>query len=139
MMTVCNMLIHGCVGEVICHDSFQPKAFTDGWKVNQALPLTGIPFYKTHEGREYRNPLPEKYRTLQRGSPYHQPIGQIITNLLKNIIMEALATLNNQRQFDFQNNGIEVMDLETLQRTYKENDIYGNPVRVSTTTRSSSA
>ena len=33
--------------------------------------------------------------------------------------MEALATLNNQRQFDFQNNGIEVMDLETLQRTYK--------------------
>ena len=43
--------------------------------------------------------------------------------------MEALATLNNQRQFDFQNNGIEVMDLETLQRTYKENDIYGNPVR----------
>ena len=40
--------------------------------------------------------------------------------------MEALATLNNQRQFDFQNNGIEVMDLETLQRTYKENDIYGN-------------
>ena len=39
--------------------------------------------------------------------------------------MEALATLNNQRQFDFQNNGIEVMDLETLQRTYKENDIYG--------------
>ena len=43
--------------------------------------------------------------------------------------MEALATLNNQKQFDFQNNGIEVMDLETLQRTYKENDIYGNPVR----------
>lgn len=43
--------------------------------------------------------------------------------------MGALATLNNQRQFDFQNNGIEVMDLETLQRTYKENDIYGNPVR----------
>ena len=43
--------------------------------------------------------------------------------------METLATLNSQRQFDFQNNGIEVMNLETLQRTYKENDIYGNPVR----------
>ena len=54
--------------------------------------------------------------------------------------MEALATLNNQRQFDFQNNGIEVMDLETLQRTYKENDIYGNPGQGNTTTtRSSSA
>ena len=43
--------------------------------------------------------------------------------------METLATLNSQKQFDFQNNGIEVMNLETLQRTYKENDIYGNPVR----------
>ena len=43
--------------------------------------------------------------------------------------METLAVLNNQKQFDFQNNGIEVMNLETLQRTYKENDIYGNPIR----------
>src|SRR5699024_4146492 len=91
--------------------------------------LDGNTFYKTHEGRGIQESSSGKYRTLQRGSPYHQPIGQIITNLLKNIIMEALATLNNQRQFDFQNNGIEVMDLETLQRTYKENDIYGNPVR----------
>lgn len=33
--------------------------------------------------------------------------------------MEALATLNNQRQFDFQNNGIEVKDLKTLLRTTK--------------------
>lgn len=41
----------------------------------------------------------------------------------------ATVTLDKQQQFDFQNNGVEVMDLETLQRTYKENDIYGNPVR----------
>ena len=41
----------------------------------------------------------------------------------------ATMTLNKQQQFDFQNNGVEVMDLDTLQRTYKENDIYGNPVR----------
>ena len=33
--------------------------------------------------------------------------------------MEALAVLEKQQQFDFQNNGIEVMNLETLQRTYK--------------------
>ena len=59
MMTVCNMLIHGCVGEVICHDSLQPKAFTDGWKVNQALPLTGIPSIRRMKEEEYRNPLPE--------------------------------------------------------------------------------
>ena len=41
----------------------------------------------------------------------------------------ATMTLNKQQQFDFQNNGVEVMDLETLQRTYKENDIYGNPIK----------
>ena len=32
-------------------------------------------------------------------------------------------------QFDFQNNNVEVMTLDTLRRTHKENDIYGNPVK----------
>ena len=50
-------------------------------------------------------------------------------NFIKFKIMEALAVLEKQQQFDFQNNGIEVMNLETLQRTYKENDIYGKPVQ----------
>ena len=31
--------------------------------------------------------------------------------------------------FDFQKNNIEILDLETLRRTHKENDIYGNPLR----------
>lgn len=43
--------------------------------------------------------------------------------------MTNVAVLEKQQQFDFQKNGIEVMDFQTLQRTYKENDIYGNPVR----------
>ena len=43
--------------------------------------------------------------------------------------MTHVAVLEKQRQFDFQKNGIEVMDFQTLQRTYKENDIYGNPIR----------
>ena len=43
--------------------------------------------------------------------------------------MTNLAVLEKQQQFDFQKNGIEVMDFETLQRTYKENDIYNNPVQ----------
>ena len=43
--------------------------------------------------------------------------------------MAHVAVLEKQRQFDFQKNGIEVMDFSTLQRTYKENDIYGNPIR----------
>lgn len=41
----------------------------------------------------------------------------------------ATVTLDKQQQFNFQNNGVEVMDLDTLQRTYKENDIYGNPIK----------
>ena len=41
----------------------------------------------------------------------------------------TLAVMERQQQFDFQNNGIEVMNFETLQRTYKENDIYNNPVQ----------
>ena len=87
MMTVCNMLIHGCIGEVICHDSLQPRhSPTDGKSTR--LCLDGNTFYKTHEGRGIQESSSGKYRTLQRGSPYHQPIGQIITNHLKNIIME---------------------------------------------------
>ena len=43
--------------------------------------------------------------------------------------MTHVAVLEKQQQFDFQKNGIEVMDFQTLQRTYKENDIYGNPIR----------
>ena len=50
-------------------------------------------------------------------------------NFIKFKIMEAMAVLEKQQQFDFQNNGIEVMNFETLQRTYKENDIYGKPVQ----------
>lgn len=41
----------------------------------------------------------------------------------------TLAVMERQQQFDFQKNGIEVMNFETLQRTYKENDIYNNSVQ----------
>lgn len=37
MMTVCNFLIHGVVGEVVWHDSLQPDSWFDGWKVNTNL------------------------------------------------------------------------------------------------------
>ena len=47
----------------------------------------------------------------------------------------ALATTAAPVQFDFQNNNVEVMTLDTLRRTHKENDIYGNPLRESTITR----
>lgn len=37
MMTVCNFLIHGCVGEVVWHDSLNPDTWYGGWIVNYGL------------------------------------------------------------------------------------------------------
>lgn len=54
LMTVCNMLIHGCVGEVIWHDSLQPEKFNDGWLVNPVLTRTGIPTIRKMSEEEYR-------------------------------------------------------------------------------------
>ncbi len=41
----------------------------------------------------------------------------------------TFETMTAPVQFDFQNNNVEVMTLDTLRRTHKENDIYGNPVK----------
>lgn len=43
LMTVCNILIHGGVGEVVWHDSLDPDSWYDGWYVNWDLNRTGIP------------------------------------------------------------------------------------------------
>lgn len=43
LMTVCNMLIHGGVGEVVWHDSLDPDSYYGGWCVNRNLNHTGIP------------------------------------------------------------------------------------------------
>lgn len=40
-----------------------------------------------------------------------------------------LATMTAHMQFDFQNNNVETMTLDTLRRTHKENDIYGKPLK----------
>lgn len=53
-MTICNMLIHGCVGEVIHHDSLCPENFMDGWMVNHTLTQTGIPSIRRMSEEEYR-------------------------------------------------------------------------------------
>lgn len=43
MMTVCNFIIHGCVGEVVWHDSLNPETYFGGWAVNPILSRSGIP------------------------------------------------------------------------------------------------
>lgn len=45
LMTVCNFLIHGVVGEVVWHDSLQPNTWNYGWKINANL---NNPFHKHH-------------------------------------------------------------------------------------------
>lgn len=54
LMTVCNMLVHGCVGEVVWHDSLNPKNFMGGWKVNPILTWTGIPTVNKMSMEEYQ-------------------------------------------------------------------------------------
>lgn len=72
LMTVCNMLIHGCVGEVICHDSLNPKDFVDGWKVNPILTYTGIPTIKKMNLEEYQTSrnLPSSPYTKQKAASF---------------------------------------------------------------------
>lgn len=43
MMCVCNFIIHGCVGEVVWHDSMNPESYFGGWRVNEHLSSTGYP------------------------------------------------------------------------------------------------
>lgn len=43
--------------------------------------------------------------------------------------MENLLQEVENKVFDFEKNNVEIMDLSTLKRTHKENDIHGNPIR----------
>lgn len=42
-MTVCNFIIHGVRGEVVCGNSLDPTDYREGWKINETLNLIGIP------------------------------------------------------------------------------------------------
>jgi len=37
LMTVCNFIVHGAVGEVVHHNSLDPNSWFDGWIVNENL------------------------------------------------------------------------------------------------------
>ena len=41
----------------------------------------------------------------------------------------SVSVTTATQQFDFKNNTIETMTLDTLRRTHRENEIYGNPVK----------
>lgn len=43
LMTVCNFIIHGVNGEVVCGDSLNPADYREGWRTNELLSVMGIP------------------------------------------------------------------------------------------------
>jgi len=53
LMSAVNFLIHGCVGEVIWHNSLIPDSFSGGWKINETLNLTGVPTIRQITREEY--------------------------------------------------------------------------------------
>lgn len=52
LMSCCNFIIHGCVGEVVWHDSLDPSTYYGGWKINEYLTHTGIPTIRNMEKEE---------------------------------------------------------------------------------------
>lgn len=52
LMTVCNFLIHGVNGEVVCRDSLNPSSYNFGWRVNELLSIIKVPNVRPMEMME---------------------------------------------------------------------------------------
>lgn len=61
MMTVCNFLFHGAVGEVIWHDSLNPDSFFGAWRVNEQLNRFGQKYF----GIPHIQPIPYEQTKLK--------------------------------------------------------------------------
>ncbi len=72
LMTVCNFIIHGMVGEVIWGDALDPTNFHGGWKTNELLNTAGLPCVRAiekHESQGYVNAmsaLVDKERSVRK-------------------------------------------------------------------------
>jgi len=42
-MTCLNMMVHGCQGEVVNHNSLNPNDYIKGWTINGTIQQTGLP------------------------------------------------------------------------------------------------
>lgn len=88
MMTVCNMVMHGCIGEVIHHDALAPKDFMDGWFINEHLTRTGVPSIRRMTEEEYR---------MNRNIPLSGGLRPIWNKTLKNNETTHISTSYRQR------------------------------------------
>ncbi len=63
-MAVCNFLIHGCDGWVICHNSLDPTSFTRGWRVNEFSSNVGVPHVREITEYEYKSQIGLNYTSV---------------------------------------------------------------------------
>lgn len=70
LMTACNFLVHGVVGEVVWGDGLDPNDFRCGWKINETLALTGLP-------------------TVRRIDRHESLIGRANTTIMAEMISES--------------------------------------------------
>lgn len=53
LMCVCNFLMNGCVGEVVCIDTLRMDNFRGAWLINEAYYRTGMPSIHRMNEKEY--------------------------------------------------------------------------------------
>lgn len=92
-MTCLNMVIHGCVGEVVWHNSLDPDSFYGGWQVNNTLPYMGVPSIIKTERENLismqRKPAPAVSEVQRKESPAIEP--QITLETAERISGQQLA------------------------------------------------
>ena len=69
LMTVCNMLLSGAVGEVVWHNSLAPDSWFGGWRVNETLRWTGIPFVREIQKKESFSYQHWQQRKVEKNTP----------------------------------------------------------------------
>lgn len=108
LMTLCNFLIHGCIGEVIWHNSLDPDSYYGGWKVNECLTNTGLPTIrrmKQHESFVWKAWQSKKLETMLENTEvrFEQPTPVIPKMKEKTITVKKLDSKKNVQLtlFDF--------------------------------------
>lgn len=106
LMTICNFLIHGCVGEVIWHNSLDPDSYYDGWKVNECLTNAGFPTIrriKQHESFVWKVWQSKKVERILKREDV-KPSSSKLTDIKENTIKQKEKGGANNIQltlFDF--------------------------------------
>jgi type I restriction enzyme M protein len=91
MMTVCNFLTHGVVGEVIWHDSLMPDSWFGGWYVNRNL---NNPFHM-HYGRPHVETLQKEESVVMQHWEARKKKKEAERNLPTNHVLQNVLLEND--------------------------------------------